>query len=116
MKEKVQLVRSSSLIAELHLQASLLDMQDPQGMVGRLVEKRVGKPLPQIRRSGGLLPESLKKIEGQVAIITPLEPLSASQDHILNLVRIAAKRCAGVWISSPDFFLSPEKGPVFDCL
>ena len=74
----------------------LVNLQDAQDTVERLVEKHVGRPLPQIRKSSRLLQESLEKIKSQVAIISPPEPLSASQDHILNLVRIAAKRCASL--------------------
>ena len=69
-------------------------LQDPQATVSRLVEKHMGMPIRQIRSTGALLQDSLDNIKSQIAIITPPEPLSASHEHILNLVRIAAKRYA----------------------
>ena len=94
----------------------LVHLQGAHGTVSRLVEKHVGRPLPEIRKSGGLLQDSLDMIRSQVAIITPTEPLSASQDHILNLVRIAAKRYASVQGSRGIWDLVREKARVFQCL
>lgn len=71
-------------------------LQDPQATVSRLVEKHVGMPIRQIRSRGALLQDSLDNVKSQIAIITPPEPLLASQEHILNLVRIAAKRYASI--------------------
>ena len=67
-------------------------LQDSQQTVVGLLESCSSRSMEQLRQHPDILRKQLKLLMDSIYLINPEEPLSASLERVLNLLRIAKKR------------------------